>query len=243
MKIKEYQLATGDTARLDRRSAIISLENERRILSTSLLNGGIRSDLKYVFNYDELENKTRQCEMLAPTHEEHLKIVAADILKLPTGQTTGLTTAAQICNAAFCEAAYGTLAVSALVTAGVSGNALRAGDRATLDQKEGRPFVLGGTINVILAIDANLPDGAMLQAFMTCTEAKTAALERLGCKSVISQSGATGTGTDGVVIIARPGSELRMTDAGKHFKLGEMIGQTVETAVRKALYLQEGRTS
>ena len=34
-----------------------------------------------------------------------------------------------------------------------------------------------------------------------------------------------------------------MTDAGKHFKLGELIGQTVETAVWNALYLQEGWTS
>ena len=241
--MREYKLATGDRARLDHRAAIISLEDERRVLSSSLLNGGLRSDLSFVFNYDEQEEKTKRCEMLAPTHEEHLKIVAESILKLPPCQTTGLTTAAQMRNAAFCEAAYGAMAVSALVTAGVSGNALRAGDRATLDQKNGRPFMIGGTINVILAIDADLPDGTMLQAFMTCTEAKTAAIERLGCKSVVSDGGATGTGTDGVVIIARPDSELRMTDAGKHFKLGELIGQTVETAVRKALYLQEGWTS
>lgn len=243
MHIREYKLATGDTARLDHRAAIISLEDERRVLSSSLLNGGLRSDLNFVFNYDELEEKTKRCEMLAPTHEEHLKIVAENILKLPLRQTTGLTTAAQMRNAAFCEAAYGAMTVSALVTAGVSGNALRAGDRATLDQKDGRPFILGGTINVILAIDADLPDGTMLQAFMTCTEAKTAALERLGCRSVVSDGGATGTGTDGVIIIAKPDSELRMTDAGKHFKLGELIGQTVETAVRKALYQQEGWTS
>ncbi|WP_195267636.1 adenosylcobinamide amidohydrolase [Eubacterium sp. 1001713B170207_170306_E7] len=241
--MKEYKLATGDTARLDYRAAVIRFEDERRVLSSSLLNGGLRSDLRFVFNYDEQEEKTKRCEMLAPTHEEHLRIVAEDILGLPPRQSTGLTTAAQIRNAAFCEAAYGETAVSALVTAGVSGNALRAGDRATLDQKDGRPFVLGGTINVILAVDANLPDGTMLQAFMTCTEAKTAALERLGCKSVISDNGATGTGTDGVVIIARPGAPLRMTDAGKHFKLGELIGQAVELAVRKALYLQEGLTS
>ena len=84
------------TARLDHRAAIISLEDERRVLSSSLLNGGLRSDLSFVFNYDELEEKTKRCEMLAPTHEEHLKIVAENILKLPLRQTTGLTTAAQM---------------------------------------------------------------------------------------------------------------------------------------------------
>ena len=241
--MREYTLATGDTARLDYRAAVICLEAERRVLSSSLLNGGLRSDLRFIFNYDEQEEKTKRCEMLAPTHEEHLKIVAETILKLPSGQTTGLTTAAQLRNAAFCEAAYEDIGVSALVTAGVSGNALRAGDRATLNQKDGLPFALGGTINIILAIDADLPDGTMLQAYMTCTEAKTAALERLGCKSVISGNGATGTGTDGVVIISRPKAALRLTDAGKHFKLGELIGKTVETAVRRALYLQEGLTS
>jgi hypothetical protein len=93
-----------------------------------------------------------------------------------------------------------------------------------------------GTINIILEIDANLPPGTMTRALVTCTEAKTAALQELIVGSRYSQGLATGSGTDGTIIISNPNSSVKLTDAGKHSKLGELIGVTVKTAVKEALY-------
>ena len=53
---------------------------------------------------------------------------------------------------------------------------------------------------------------------------------------------ATGSGTDQTIIIANSASELYMEGAGKHSKLGELIGKTVKNAVKKALAKQSGLT-
>ena len=50
-----------------------------------------------------------------------------------------------------------------------------------------------------------------------------------------SENPATGTGTDSTVIVCDPKSPLYFRSAGKHNKLGELIGKTVKEAVKKAL--------
>ena len=77
---------------------------------------------------------------------------------------------------------------------------------------------------------------------MTCTEAKTAAIQELLEGSKYSNGIATGSGTDQTIIIANSESELYMEGAGKHSKLGELIGKTVKNAVKKALAKQSGLT-
>jgi hypothetical protein len=42
------------------------------------------------------------------------------------------------------------------------------------------------------------------------------------------------------MVIANPGSPLYLEDAGKHSKLGELIGRTVKQAVKEALLRQTG---
>lgn len=51
---------------------------------------------------------------------------------------------------------------------------------------------------------------------------------------------ATGSGTDGTIIVCNAESETHLTNAGKHCKLGEYIGKVVMDAVREALFLQSG---
>ncbi|MEG0495330.1 MAG: adenosylcobinamide amidohydrolase, partial [Eubacterium sp.] len=217
--MKNLILPTGELVQTDFKAAVIRFETPRKVMSTSVLNGGIQKGLTAVFNYDELQDSKKRCEMRAKTYKEHLEIVAKEELGLLPEKTTGLTTAAQIKNMADCTMDYDDFKLMTIVTAGVSVNGLRAGDPATLHQKEGEPFEVGGTINIILSIDADLTDGAMLQALMTCTEAKTAALQELLCPSQKSREIATGTGTDGVIIIANPDASVHLTDSGKHFKL------------------------
>lgn len=97
-----------------------------------------------------------------------------------------------------------------------------------------------GTINIILHIDAALSPGALARALVTCTEAKTAAIQELLAPSRYSSGIATGSGTDGTILIANPLSYTYLTNAGKHCKLGEYIGRTVKKAVKEALDRQSG---
>ena len=47
-----YRLSTGDSVQRYNKSIVIPFEGERKVLSTSPLNGGYREDLKAVFNND-----------------------------------------------------------------------------------------------------------------------------------------------------------------------------------------------
>jgi len=105
---------------------------------------------------------------------------------------------------------------------------------------EGRFIKADGTVNILLLINADLSKGALARSIITCTEAKTAVLQELLVPSCYSCGLATGSGTDGIIIVADPSSSVKLTEAGKHYKLGELIGRTVMDAVRCALYRQTG---
>ena len=79
---------------------------------------------------------------------------------------------------------------------------------------------------------------------MTATEAKTAVLQELAVGSRYSEGLATGTGTDQIAIAAPRGDagEYRLTSAGKHGKLGELIGRATYRAIKETLALQNGLT-
>ena len=51
---------------------------------------------------------------------------------------------------------------------------------------------------------------------------------------------ATGSGTDGTIVCCNLESDRTYSNAGKHSKLGELIGLSVKEAVKKALDLQSG---
>jgi adenosylcobinamide hydrolase len=104
--------------------------------------------------------------------------------------------------------------VTAYVTAGVTNPAI-AGDEP--------PPWKPGTINIALVIEEGLTVGAMANAIMTATEAKTYTLLSLGYN-------ATGTTSDGVGVFAFDG---KTEWAGTATELGISIGK----AVRKALTL------
>jgi hypothetical protein len=85
-----------------------------------------------------------------------------------------------------------------------------------------------------------LEAGGLTTALITITEAKTSVLEDLKIESNFSTHIATGTGTDGVCVISNKSSNNHLENAGKHSKLGELIGNSVREAVFEALYLQTG---
>ena len=204
---------------------------KRNGISTSKLNGGFSSGFTSVFNHhlsqeniDYLENHD-VCEYLI----NHCKTLGVDY-----AASSGLTTLAEMNHVSIVTKSYRSLEVTALTTAGVRTNAVKAGDPASFYEENGK----FGTINTIILINANLGYETLLDAFMTATEAKTVALDDLKIPSQYSNGYATGTGTDGLCVFSNLESGNVLTNAGKHSKLGELIGQCVVESVKKAIKKQ-----
>jgi len=133
--------------------------------------------------------------------------------------------------------------VTAVVTAGVQGNAACAGDPASWRETETgweKVPTVGGTINTILLINHSLTEGALARSVVTMTEAKTAALYELAVGSLYSKNLATGTGTDQYCVGAALDAGKPLTSTSPHAKLGELIGLAVKQATLEALRWQNG---
>lgn len=169
---------------------------------------------------------------------------------LPPERTATMGTAANMNLAAFVSKSYGELEVVAVVTGGVETNAGRAGDPASVletpdgfDKLTPAQKVPGpGTINTMLFISQPLTLAALTRTVMMATEAKTAALQELSVNSRYSDGLATGTGTDQIIIAAPDREGYCLTWAGKHGKLGELIGLAVKEAVKETLAKQNNLT-
>lgn len=232
-------LSTGDKVYFYDKSIVIYFQGARKVLSTSLYNGGYHDDYTAVYNYDAKQGAGMPCEMLADTYVEHMQLVSKR-LALDPDKVSGMGTAASMENAVVETLSFKELTVTAIVTGGIETNGGRAGDPA--DYYKPMPKPKYGTINIMLLLDCDMPEGTMARALVTCTEAKTAAIQELLEGSKYSNGIATGSGTDQTIIIANSESELYMEGAGKHSKLGELIGKAVKNAVKKALAKQSGLT-
>jgi adenosylcobinamide hydrolase len=150
-----------------------------------------------------------------------------------------LVTGVDMDNLAYRRANTSEFGIGCIVTAGVRGNAMRAG----VDKARAKGFGISpaspGTINVILFTDANFSDGAMAMAIMSITEAKTAALQDLNVHSAYTPENiATGTGTDGITVVSGRGVGIPSTSG--HLRVGELVGRCVRQAVIDALGKQDG---
>lgn len=176
-----------------------------------------------VFNNDGNPGAGMACKLRALIYEDHMRIIATE-LGLDPDKTAGIGTAASMDNVSIKSETFEDLTVTATATGGVEVNGGCVGDPASYHEKKGNVKMLShGTINIILVIDANLPEGTMTRALVTCTEAKTAALQELMAGSNYSHGLATGSGTDGTILVCNAESELFLTNAGKHSKGGEKI--------------------
>lgn len=227
------------------RGIYIEFTGKRRVLSTSVLNGGIQEGLTGIFNYNCLADDY-ECSLAEKTYEEELKTNGKS-LGLEGENITGISTAAWMEYVAISEETFEDLTVSAIVTGGVDKNAVRVGDPAAYYEKDGvfhifknETKITPGTINIILNINQNLPGGVLTRALVTATEAKVTAVQELMLGSLYSTGIATGSGTDGTIIISDATATSVLTDAGEHCKLGELIGKTVKSAVKEALFKLTG---
>lgn len=229
----------GDWVEHADRALVAHFAGTRRVLSTAPFNGGLREDLRYVFNRD-CKPETQAPEYAMRSYAD-LALLAAQALGLEPAYCAGILTAAQMENAAQCTETHEALSVTAIVTGGILCNANRAGDPASWEERPEGFRPLPGTVNILLFINACLTPGAMAQSLITATEAKTVAVQELLTPSCYSNGLATGSGTDGAIIVCDPAAPLQLTDAGKHGKLGELIARSVIAATKEALYRQTGQ--
>ena len=229
------KLSNDDWIAYKNHALIIYFAGKRNVLGSGPSLGGFQTGLKAVFNQDG----GRTTDMRAPTYEEHMQVVAREDLGLDPDACTGLSTAANMQHASIRQMIYDDFTVTVAATGGIDTNGGRVGDPSVWHCRDGAYIpVKPGTINIMIHIDANLPPDIMVRAFITATEAKTAAIQELQLPSRYSHGLATGSGTDGMIIVSDPGSDVVLTNAGKHCKLGEYLGRAVKDAVKETLYRQ-----
>lgn len=216
-------------------------KGKRHVLSTAPLNGGYHEDLRWILNQDckPHDGSGEKVKMKGKDYKSHVEAVCREMGFLPE-YTSGIITAADMQNAAICTKSFQDVSVTAVITGGIDDNGGRVGDIASWHERKGEFFPVVGTINIFLFIEANLTPGAMARVIMTATEAKVSVIQELFAPSLYSTGLATGSGTDGIIVVSDAESDICLSEAGKHYKLGELIGNAVRDALREALYLQSG---
>ena len=209
---------------------LINFNHNRNGVSTSELNGGTCDLYKSVFNQHLSQEKI---DYLVDHDVCDYLINECSLMEIDSNYSTGLITLAEMKNLSIVNKSFKNLDVTAISTAGVRTNASRAGDHASYWEENGEFHF--GTINIIVLINVKLSKSTLMEAFMTATEAKTVALNNLKIPSQYSNGYATGTGTDGLCIFSDVDSDDVVTNAGKHSKLGELIGKCVIESVTKAI--------
>ncbi len=230
----------------DEKIIIIKFIVPHRVISTCRANGGLNDNFDLIYNHQSCEpaGHLRKSHTLAVREPD---VYLRQICRMHgiSEKCASLGTAANMNCAAIKAGRFRDLEVIAVCTGGVESNAGRAGDHASFYESAGNFEFIGkkkpeacGTINTIVCINQELTKGAMVRAVMMATEAKTAVLQELNIGSCYSDGLATGTGTDQIAIACTLTGDPPITGAGKHTKLGELIGVTVKQAIAETLKLQ-----
>ena len=148
------------------------------------------------------------------------------------GSAVGMMTSASMTTFRAAIRRHKGVGVMCLVTAGVS-NARQAGDPAEF-RRFNEPPGKTGTINTIILTNAHLTKGALVEAIMTATEAKSVVLHKLGVTSRSTGAPASGTGTDAIAVVNGWGP-VDIHFSGKHVLFGEMLALAVIEALTNSL--------
>ena len=237
--------AENFTAEREHRFLKVQLLVPHRVLSSSAINGGEQLGISNLLNCQTCEGSAlhpRTRDLHLQTREQ-LHAESCQASGLDPATTAMLGTAANMDYAAMQDLSYEDARVTVFATAGVEGNAGRAGDVATWHEGETsyKPaHAVPGTINVILLFHQTLSPAALARSVVTLTEAKSAALADLAIGSRYGTGLATGTGTDQFAVACPLADSPRFHWTGKHAKLGELIGKGVKAAILEALRWQNG---
>ncbi len=225
------------------RFLIAELLKPHRVLSTSARSGGQSERIHFLVNHQSCEandHRERHLHITQLGVEAYHDSVCRELCLPPEGVAL-MGTAANMNYAGIVQHRSEDVAVTAVVTAGVHGNAACAGDPTTWQETEhGWQKSSAGTINTLLLISRPLTEGALARAVVTMTEAKSAALQRLAIRSRYSRDFATGTSTDQYCIAAPLSGGWAFKSTSTGVKLGELLGLAVRDATLEALRWQNG---
>jgi adenosylcobinamide hydrolase len=208
-------------ARVHERTLIVAFPTSYRVLSWAPLNGGL-VEARTILNHqvDIHASSVLEPQMYLAALEQSLGVESL---------TVGLMTGVLIERLVRTTLQVDAVTLECFATVGLS-NALAVSDPATYSD---RP----GTINIIVACNHPLAPPALVEAIQIVTEAKVQALYAAKIRSTVSDTFATGTGTDCVAVACPPGAPTYQY-CGKHTHLGELlgrvVGQTMEEGLRRA---------
>jgi adenosylcobinamide hydrolase len=216
------------------KTLIVDLGNLRSILSSAPRAGGI-TRARYILNHQvaakpcDKDGRGMGASLRCADPARALSHLAASLGI--RDKFVGLMTAVSLTDLIVLREANENIWVEGFVTVGTS-NAVRAGESVTLKHPT-NTATPPGTINLILVTNARLSASAMVGVVQVATEAKTAALLHAKVKSWTGRLGATGTGTDAVVVVSGQGPFQRYS--GTHTILGELVGRVTVAAVTEGL--------
>jgi adenosylcobinamide amidohydrolase len=227
------------------RYLVADLYEPHVVLSTSVRNGGQVSHVRYLLNHQSCEgtaHHARHSIMTGAGLDAYHDVVCSEA-NVPADRTVVMGTAANMNYAAIARDSDELVTVTAVVTAGVEGNATAAGEPASWRETEAgihKVPAYDGTINTMVLISQPLTSGALARVVVTMTEGKTAALQRLAVPSKRHVDLATGTGTDQFCVAVPAAGAMVLTSASPHMKLGELVGAATRQATMEALRWQNG---
>lgn len=197
----------------------------RRALSSAVFNGGL-CWASHWLNY--------KVPLNCPLDVEEPRVTLQNYARNKgwQGDTVGMMTAASMNSLRVHAAQIEGEIIVVLSTTGIA-NALRAGDSADygLHQQVVREV---GTINTAIITSATLSDAAMVETHMIATEAKAAIFQQLGIKSTVSETIATGTGTDASLVVSGH-SATSIRFAGKHTVFAQQVARLTMASIADSL--------
>ena len=165
-------------------------------------------------------------------HLDPLQLITSSAAKLGLTQDyLAMVTAAKISNFSLVTKKLEDFSVSVAATAGCK-HGESSGEEMNVAE------IGGGTINIIVFIDADPTDSCMVASVITATEAKSAVLRDFDVRSLYTGDSATGSITDSVTVVSN-GKGKAINYAGPASKLGKAVGYCTRKAVAEALIKQE----
>lgn len=211
---------------------IIDLGARMRVLSSAPRGGGLRT-ARYILNHQVPSHPPGSHRDGTYEHPSRYLRRLAENLGVES-DCVGLMTAVPMTQLVVHREARDGLWIEGFATVGVT-NAVRAGEPVVRLHSE---EATAGTINLILVTNGCLAVPAMVGAVQVATESKTGVLRDQAVPSWTGLPGATGTGTDAVVVAsARRGQGRWQPYAGTHTEIGSMIGRVVAECLLQGLSL------
>jgi adenosylcobinamide hydrolase len=219
------------------KTLLIDLGTHMRVLSSAPRGGGLRT-ARYILNHqvvpDSIKPKSRT--NVSPKRwgdpARYLRRIALAVGA--DGDCVGLMTAVPMKQLITGRESEKGIWVECYATVGVT-NAVRAGEPPRYGTGEGADRT-AGTINLILITNACLSASALVGAVQVATESKTGLLRDHAVPSWTGCPGATGTGTDAVVVACAVRGQGPWTSyAGTHTAMGSMIGRVTAGCLSQGL--------